>query len=251
MVNRFRIGKTGTGVAPGAGFPVAAAAPHPAGPFSREGRVVVADDLPALEVPLPRGDDDGAGVFQHGNQVGEDVPLRVHVLYRTVCRRPLPFPAFGLGFVIAAVALPEGDVSAGEAPAPFFIGADQGRRPALGVAGSQRGLHRSAVLADLRHRQFVEVQVFGVDAAERVSPVGRRGEAPEFFPEPLHVGGAPGEIGQFLAEVEIQRRPPFQDFGELERDFDPGSAFHAGAQGIGGGLEFPGGLGGKGENRQG
>ncbi len=246
-VHRFRIGKAGRGFAPAAGLLVAAGAAHPSGALAREGRVVVTDDLPALEVPFARRDDDGAGVLQHRDQVGEDVPLRVHVFHRPMRRRALPFPAFGLGFVIAPVALPEGDVPAGQAPAPFFVGPDQRRGLSPGVAPPQRGLHRPSVLADGRHGQLVEVHVLREDVTERIGPVGGWREAPELFPEPFHIGGTPGEVGQLLAEMEIQRRPPLEDLVELERDFHPRPALHAGAEGIGRRPEFLGGLGRKGK----
>ncbi len=243
VVHRFRVGKTGSGGLPGTGFLVKPGAAHPSGPFLLEGRIVVTDDFPALDVPFARGDHHGAGVLQHGNQVGEDIPLRVHVFHGPVRGGPLPFPPVGLGFVVAAVALPEGDVPAGKSPAPFLVGPDEGDGPPLRVSGSQVRFHRTAVLADLRHRQPVQVHFLGEDVAQGIGPVSRRGQAAELFPEPLHVGLAPGKVGQLLAEVEIQRRSPLPDFGKLEGDFDPGAPLHAGPEGIGRHPEFAGGLG--------
>ena len=104
-VDGFRVGETGSGVAPGTGLLEMAGAAHLAGALPAEGGVVVDDDFPALDVPFARGHHAGARVLQHGDEEGEDVTLGVHVLHGAESGGALPFPALRLGFIVAAVVI--------------------------------------------------------------------------------------------------------------------------------------------------
>ena len=125
-VHGLGVGEALAGFAPGAGFLVMAGAAHLPGALAVEGRVVVTDDFPALDIPFPRSHHAGAGVLQHRDEEGEDVALGVQVLHGAEGGGPLPFPAFGLGFIVAAVALPEGDMPPGKPPGPALVGPDEG-----------------------------------------------------------------------------------------------------------------------------
>ena len=245
-VDGLRVGETGPGVAPGAGLLEMPGAAHLAGALAVEGRIVVADDLPALDVPFARRHHAGARILQHRDEEGEDITLGIQVLHGAEGGGPLPFPALGLGFIIAAVALPEGDMPAGKPAGPVLVGPDEGR---LGprVAPPQFRLGRAAVRVQRGHLQEGDFPSFGIDVAQGVGPVGGGEQVQQLLPHPLDVRRPQGIVPEFLAEMEVQRRSPLGDPGQLQGRIHGGPPVEAGPQGVGGGLELPGGLGGKGE----
>ena len=223
-----------------------AGAAHLSGPFAVEGGIVVANDFPALDIPLARGHHAGAGVLQHRNEEGEHVTLGVEVLHGAEGRAPLPFPAFGLGLIVAAVALPEGDVPAGKPPGPALVGPDEGR---LGprVGRPELRLGRPAVGRRRGHRQGGEVVFVGEDVPQGVGPVAGREQVQELFPEPFNVLRPPWIVPELLAEMEIQRRSPLGHLAHSQERVHGGPPVEAGPQGVVGSLELPGGLGRKGQ----
>ena len=78
------------------------------------GGVVVGQHLVALPVPLAGQQDARPRIFEHGDQEGQHVALRIEVLARLPEAGPLPAPAPLALVEVAAVALPEGDVTSGE-----------------------------------------------------------------------------------------------------------------------------------------
>ena len=243
------IRESGLRLAPGAGFLVPAGAAHLPGAVSAEGRVVVADDLPVLDVPLARSHHNGTSVLEHRDEEGEDITLRIKVFHGAEGGGPLPFPALRLGFVIASVALPEGDVTAGKAPAPLLVGAHQ-RDLGARIARPEGGRCRPARVRQLGHRQGGEVVLVGINVSHRIGAVGGRNLFPQLVPEPFHVIGPPGIVPEFLAEVEVQRGPPFHHLVHLEGRVHGSPPMETGLQGVGGGLEILGGLGREGEPGQ-
>ena len=81
---------------------------------ARYRRVVVCDRLFGLYVAFARHQDVGPGVFQHRNQVGQHVALRVEVFDDLENTCPLPLPAVQFRFEIVSVTLPQGDVASVE-----------------------------------------------------------------------------------------------------------------------------------------
>ena len=81
---------------------------------ARYRRVVVCDCLFGLYVAFARHQDVGPGVFQHRNQVGQHVALRVEVFDDLENTCPLPLPAVQFRFEIVSVTLPQGDVASVE-----------------------------------------------------------------------------------------------------------------------------------------
>ena len=160
-----------------------------------------------------------------------------------VGRGTLPFPALGFGFIIQAMALPEGDMAAGEPFGPGVGRTDQGDGLSLGIGHPERSGHRFARIGHLRHRKGLKRDVLGRDVPEGIGPVRRWHQGPELVLDPVHIGGPQGIVPQFGAELEIQGRPPFGHLGQLQVTFDRSTPLQAGPQGVGGLLEFPDGLG--------
>ena len=213
---------------------------HEGMPVAGESGVVVADDLPGLGIPLARGQDAGTGVFQHGDQEGEDVTLGVHVLDGAVDGGPLPFPPARFGFIVAPVALPECDVAGGKPFGPAFFTADERDGFPAGIGGPEGIRQRFSVVGKCRNRKFGKTVVLAaVDFAESVGAVALGHQFPELVLEPFDVTRPPGIVHQLLAEIEVQNISPFHGPGQFEVRPDGCAALQPCLQGIDGGLELP------------
>ena len=80
------------------------------------GIVVIGQHFVLLHVAFARQQHARPGVFEHRNQVGQNVALRIEVLAGLPERRTLPFPAVLRLVEIAPVALPQGDMAARKSP---------------------------------------------------------------------------------------------------------------------------------------
>ena len=78
------------------------------------GVVVVGQHFVFLHVAFARQQHACPGVFEHRNQVRQDIALRIEVLAGLPERRTLPFPAVLRLVEIASVALPQRDMAPGE-----------------------------------------------------------------------------------------------------------------------------------------
>ena len=99
---------------PAAPFVVFSLAPQHALALAPERGVVVGYDFIRLYVAFARSHHIRPGVLQHGDEEGEHVALRVHVLHRGEQRGPLPGPSTPSFVVVAPMTLPEGYVAASE-----------------------------------------------------------------------------------------------------------------------------------------
>ena len=80
------------------------------------GGVVVGQHFVFLHVAFARQQHACPGVFEHRNQVRQDITLRIEVLAGLPERRTLPFPAVLRLVEIASVALPQGDMASRKSP---------------------------------------------------------------------------------------------------------------------------------------
>ena len=80
------------------------------------GVVVVGQHFVFLHVAFARQQHACPGVFEHRNQVRQDIALRIEVLAGLPERRTLPFPAVLRLVEIASVALPQGDMASRKSP---------------------------------------------------------------------------------------------------------------------------------------
>ena len=73
--------------------------------------IVVDDDFLLLPVAFPRGEDDGSGVLEHGDEIRHDEGLRELVLGGAEEPGPLPDPFLLVGVVVFAVAVADAEVA--------------------------------------------------------------------------------------------------------------------------------------------
>ena len=76
-----------------------------------ERRIVVDDHLVTLPVALTRGEHDGAGFLEHGDEIGGDDGLREEVLGGAEEFGALPFPLPLADVIIAPVTGPDAEVT--------------------------------------------------------------------------------------------------------------------------------------------
>ena len=148
-VHSFVIGETGACVSPFSRFGVLARPADETLARAAEGRIIVNDDLMFLCVALSRSHHVRPGVFQHRNQEGEYIALRVQVLDSREQRRALPFPSAGSGIIIVAMALPKCYLSAAQSFAifQFFLVPDNRHIFVQRIVGPPVMLGRPAVIA--------------------------------------------------------------------------------------------------------
>ena len=231
-VHLLGIGESGAGIGPSARLAVATPAANgfPAG--TAEGLVIVAHHLAGLDVPLPRAQDHGAGVLQHGHEERDHVTLREDVLQRAVVGRALPLPAVVFCLIVVAVALPEGDMAAAQAQGPLVAAAHEGRGTAARVLHAEGRREGLAIGLELRHGKRGERLFAGVNLSQFVAAAGASGERFHLCAEPLGVSGAPGEGGHVLREIQVYGIAADQRLVHLEVAQDAASAQPALRQGV-------------------
>ena len=75
-------------------------------------KVIVHNDTVRLPVAFARSVDKRSGILKHRHEERDDERLREQVLDRAIEQRALPFPVVLVGIVVAAVALPQGQMTA-------------------------------------------------------------------------------------------------------------------------------------------
>ena len=185
---------------------VFALAPEHALALAPEGRVVVGDDLIGLDIALARSHDIGSGILQHGYQEGQDIALRVHVLNRGEERRPLPGPSSPAFVVVAAVALPHGDMALAKAFRVILLPDTRDERPYLfpsvGIAVYIR--RGPPPVPTRRGNKVLDRILLAVDASNGTIRILRGHKVIDLVLEPVQSGLCPRVVAELLAELEVQ-----------------------------------------------
>ena len=240
LVLGAEVGKTVSGIFPMPFFLVIPFAAQQAGPGVFKGRVVVADHFIGLRIPFPRRNHHCAGILQHRQQEGDHKALGIKVFHRAVGGRPLPFPAVRLGFPVAAVALPQGDMAALEALGPVVVSLDQRNGLIPRVFHFEGGLGGASVPGEPGHGQGGQVLPFGIEGAQRIASQSFFPQCLQLFPHPGQVFLSPGIIGELLREIEIQYVSPYGHLLQFEGRVHAGTALEPLLQRIRGLAEGPG-----------
>ena len=215
-INLFLVGEALSRIFPGALFLICAVGAYGEARRAEMG-VVVADDFDAAYIPFAGSQHVGAGPFQHGNKIGENVTLGVEVFGSAPVRGSLPAPGAQAIVVETSVALPEGDVpsleSAVEAALPDLFYELPACRDA---PGAEPVVRRLPAVAEGRIGEIFEINRFAPDSSQiiRTDFIGPLLAQP--CPEPRKIGLAPGIVSEFLREVKVQAVPALHRFVELD-----------------------------------
>ncbi|MBO4742762.1 MAG: radical SAM protein, partial [Bacteroidales bacterium] len=169
-----------------------------------EGGVIVADYLILLGVALARVKNYSACVLQHRNKIGKYVALGVKVLYGRVVDGPLPFPAAGLGLVVAAVAVPYCNVAAVHTLLEFRTELPAYKRYSRLAVDAVFCFVAFTVVTEFRGDKFFQVEAFPEYLSKGVILILLREKVFELFSEPLNVALVPWLVCQVVVKVKVQ-----------------------------------------------
>ena len=163
--------------------------------------IVVGQHLQFLHVALARQHHAGPGVFEHRDQIRQDITLRIEVLAGLPQHRTLPLPAVLILVEIVSVALPQGDMTARK---PFRRGRG-GREPRdqrpCGAVGERHDLPFGDLFLQLRgvavgqRDQFADLAPVGVELDAGLAELLRQ-QGAHRVAQGLHVILAERIIGQ-------------------------------------------------------
>ena len=197
-IYRFCCGESGACIRPSAVFRIFGCA------VAYVGRIIVGDDLIPLYIPFSRDQYICSGVFQHRNEVRQDIALGVHVLDRLEKRRSLPLPAVGAYVVVISVALPYGDMSSVHSTAEFHAFERCHDVPAVRVLRTVPCLVGIAVEVQRRGYEVVEADPLAVDLSQPVFLIAFRKKRLEGVPEPSCLTCMPGIVAKGFRKVEVK-----------------------------------------------